>query len=65
MWKNIKTAPTDRKVLMYRPDTKTIFHGYVRKEFMNHPEYAYTDWMEAPPLPDSSLYDELPSDVEP
>lgn len=66
MWKDIKTAPLDRKVLMYRPDAKKIVHDFASKDYINHPEYAYTRWMEAPPLPpEDNIYDEIPSDIEP
>lgn len=72
IWKNINTgAPLDRKVLIWREDAKTMIHDFIKSDYINHPEYAYSLWTEAPELPninnieEENVYDDIPCDTEP
>lgn len=50
-WKDINTAPQDKRVLLYREDSKTVEIGRVDPRYLGNPEYAYTHWMPIPETP--------------
>jgi|GEM_PF-2256518 len=64
IWQDIKSAP-DRKILMWREDTKDMIYDFPKKDYINHPEYAYTLWTEAPETPKVDRYNDIPCDTEP